>query len=171
MNPHLTSEEISEWITGERTPDIQDHVAACTLCRSEVDRLESAFWQFRDSGRRWSEHWYAAPAVRYSKAAWSWRWLAGAGGFVSATLLIALLAQRPTPTLEEEPFLQIPYVAPLAPYEQTKVMRMEVSATALKAAGFDVHAPELNGALTMDVLVGQDGRAHAMRPIHRSTNQ
>ena len=91
---------------------------------------------------------------------------------MSAALVIVLLA-RPSaaPVAEEEAFLQIPYVAPLAPYEQTKVMRMEVSMTALKAAGFEVHAPELSGALTVDVLAGQDGRAHAIRPINRSTKR
>jgi hypothetical protein len=172
MNSHLTSEEIFDWIIGERTQESERHIAECALCRGEVDRLDYAFRQFRDSALRWSEHWYTAPAVRRPKAVWSWRRVAAIGGLVSAALVIVLLAQpSAAPLAEEEAFLQIPYVAPLAPYEQTRVMRMEVSMTALKAAGFEVHAPELSGALTVDVLVGQDGRAHAIRPIHRSTQQ
>jgi hypothetical protein len=168
MNPHLNSEEISGWIIGERSPEAQKHIAVCACCRDEVDRLEYAFWQFRDSGRRWSEHWYAVRKTHRPERVWSWRRLSAAGALVSAALLIVLLTQPPAPSGdEEEPFLQIPYVAPLAPYEQTQVMRMDVAMSALKAAGFEVHASELGGAITVDVLVGQDGRAHAIRPVYR----
>src|ERR1700736_3208122 len=39
MNPHLTSEEISDWVTGERAPEVQTHIAACACCHSEVESL------------------------------------------------------------------------------------------------------------------------------------
>jgi hypothetical protein len=168
MKPHLNSEEISGWIAGERKPDWRNHLATCALCRSDVDQIEYAFWQFRDSGRRWSAHWYTAREVRPPRAFWRWRWLTATGALVSTAVVVLMLA-RPTAIRkpEEEPFLPIPYVASLGPYEQTTVVRMDVAMTALKASGFEIHAPELSGALTVDVLVGQDGRAHAIRPIYR----
>ncbi len=169
MSRHLTSEETSRWIIGERTPEAQRHVAECAQCRGEVDHVENAFRQFRDSAQGWSEHWYAARNIRRTGAVWFWRRLAVSGLLLSLTLAAALVVMRPAhPRHEEEPFLPIPYVAALAPYEQTTVMRMEVPVTALIAAGFEVHAPDAGGALTVDVLVGQDGRAHALRPAYRS---
>jgi hypothetical protein len=90
--------------------------------------------------------------------------MAAAGATVAAALLLlAPAAVRP----EATPFVAIPYVPPPAPYEQARVVRMEVPVTALLAAGFEVHAPDLSGAVTMDVLVGQDGRAFAVRPASR----
>ena len=55
--------------------------------------------------------------------------------------------------------MRIPYVAPLAPYERTQVVRMSVPVTALIAAGFEVHARDIGAAVRADVLIGQDGRA------------
>jgi hypothetical protein len=169
MSRHLTCEETSGWFIGERAPEVQRHIAECARCREEVERIEYAFWQFRDSSARWSEHWYAAGKMRQPRAVWSWRRLAATGGFVSAALVAVLLMLRPPPARhDEEPFLRIPYVVNLAPYEQTTVRRMDVPVTALIAAGFEVHSVDPGGTLTMDVLVGQDGRAFALRPIDRS---
>ena len=173
MTPHLTSEEISGWIIGERTPEAQKHIAACDCCRREVDRLGYALGQFRESAWRWSEHWYDIRETRRTRAIWSWRWVAASGGLAVAAAIVGLLTHRPAaPSRHDEAsFIQIPYVAPLAPYEQTTLVRLDVAITALKAAGFEVHAPEMAGGLTVDVLVGQDGRAHAIRPVDRSAAQ
>ena len=63
--------------------------------------------------------------------------------------------------------MRIPYVAPLAPYERTQVVRMSVPVTALIAAGFEVHARDIGAAVRADVLIGQDGRAYAIRRVPR----
>jgi hypothetical protein len=59
----------------------------------------------------------------------------------------------------------VPYVAPLAPYERTETVRMDVSVAALIAAGFDVHIADAGAALPADVIIGQDGRPVAIRLI------
>jgi hypothetical protein len=165
MNRHLASEQISWWIAGERTAEAQRHVAECAQCRREVDRVQEGLSDFRESGQRWSEHWYAVREARRERV-WFWRRPAFAGGLVLAMLATLLVAPRQAlVTQAEEPFLEIPYVAPLAPYEHTTVRRMDVPVAALIAAGFEVHLPETGGMVTVDVLVGQDGRAHAIRPI------
>jgi hypothetical protein len=172
MNQHLSSEETSGWIIGEHTPEVQRHIAECAQCRGELERIEYAFWQFRDSSRRWSDHWYAARDMRRTRVARFWRWLAATGALATVALAAVLQSPRPAPpAYDDEPFLQIPYVATLAPYEKTTVMRMDVPVTALIAAGFEVHAHEPGGALTVDLLVGQDGRAHAIRPVYRSVRR
>ena len=58
-----------------------------------------------------------------------------------------------------------PYVAPLAPYERAEVVRMDVSVAALRAAGLDVHVPDTGATVLADLVLGQDGRAHAIRLV------
>jgi hypothetical protein len=172
MNRHLNDEEIAAWTIGEAAAETREHAAGCARCREEVEGLERAFRQFRDSGERWSEHWRTATPLRRPAPLWSWRSLAAAGGLVSAAFVLMLLAHHPAaPKADDEPFVAIPYVAPLAPYERATVVRMEVATTALKAAGFDVHGPELGGSITADVLMGQDGRVHAIRPVSKGERQ
>jgi hypothetical protein len=96
----------------------------------------------------------------------SWRPLAAAA--LAATLAAGVfVARAPSPPVHTaaEPFLEIPFVAPLAPYERAEVQRMDVPVAALMAAGFEVHLPDTAGTVKADVLVGQDGRAHAIRLI------
>jgi hypothetical protein len=96
-------------------------------------------------------------------------WQVGAAA-VMATLLAVGIAivprQAKTPTAPAEPFIEIPYVAPLAPYEMVQVRRMEVPVAALIAAGLDVGARQAGTSVSADVLLGQDGRIHAIRIDH-----
>jgi hypothetical protein len=68
----------------------------------------------------------------------------------------------------EQPFVEIPYVAPLAPYERASVVRMDVSVDALVASGFQLQGQRPGNSVMADVLVGQDGRAHAIRLLTNS---
>jgi hypothetical protein len=84
------------------------------------------------------------------------------------------VSQRATPPPsgeENQPFVTIPYTVPLAPEERTTVIRMEIPVAALMAAGFSVPASDLGGTVEADVLVSEDGRARAIRPISVSTSR
>jgi hypothetical protein len=59
-------------------------------------------------------------------------------------------------------FVGIPYVAPIDPRENATIVRMEIRAATLIAAGYKVSA-EPDAVIPADVLVGEDGRAHAVR--------
>lgn len=85
----------------------------------------------------------------------------------AACLLAAvLIAPRPAPPPARQlAFVPIPYVAPLAPYERPQVVRMDVPMMALMAAGLEVHTNDAGGHVTADVVIGQDGRALAIRLI------
>jgi hypothetical protein len=100
------------------------------------------------------------------------RWFPARAAALAASLAVAaFLLHRPAPVPEpkqDEPFVQIPYVVPPAPYERTQVMRMDVPVTALIAAGFEVHVADPGASVLADVLVGQDGRAHAIRLVTSS---
>lgn len=77
----------------------------------------------------------------------------------------------PVPATEEsEPFLPIPFTVPLGPYERTTVMRMDIPVAALIAAGFSVPVSDPGSVVEADVLVSEDGRARAIRPLSISTS-
>ena len=73
---------------------------------------------------------------------------------------------------ESEQFVVVPYVVQPAPWERTEVVRIDVSLSALRALGFQVHTAETGGSVTADVLCGQDGRvlAVALLPDSRTTS-
>src|ERR1041385_6840186 len=121
MNRHLDSDGMAAWIIGERAPDAEQHLFGCSQCRSKVEELAAAFGQFRESGRRWSEHWYAEGGAHPLQAAAPRRWWAVAAGVAAVMLAAVLVVNRSVPPDAEAAFLPIPYVAPLAPYEQVQV--------------------------------------------------
>ena len=109
-------------------------------------------------------------------------WVAATGA-VAASIAVVLSivstreprAQPDTPTPaaavsedareSEQPFVSIPYVAPLGRYERTEIVRMEVPVAALIAAGLPMRTPDAGARAEADVIVGQDGRARAVRLI------
>jgi len=70
----------------------------------------------------------------------------------------------------EQPFIAIPYTLPLEPYERADVMRMDVPVAALIAAGLPMSMVDPGASARADVLVGQDGRARAVRLISISSS-
>jgi hypothetical protein len=63
-------------------------------------------------------------------------------------------------------FVAIPYTIPPPPYEHTTVVRMNVEVAALMAAGFQISAADAGASIPADVLLAQDGRAVAIRPLN-----
>lgn len=100
------------------------------------------------------------------------RWVIPLGAVAAAVVLVASITWRPAvveppnvaPT-QEQPFVAIPYVAPLAPYERAEVVRMQLPVSALLAAGLAVGMVDPGAQVMADVLVGQDGRARALRLV------
>ena len=102
-------------------------------------------------------------------------WMSAVGLAAAAFSAIWVIADRQAPppvapaaevvTQTEEPFVPIPYVTPLGPYERADVVRVNVPVTALIAAGARVGIASPGGTVQADVIVGQDGRAHAIRLV------
>jgi hypothetical protein len=62
MIEHLSAEQISQWMIGDRTPQLELHVAECAECRGELEQLETALGQFRTAMRE--------PASAAPRPAW-----------------------------------------------------------------------------------------------------
>jgi hypothetical protein len=107
-------------------------------------------------------------AVCAGFAGWIPVWTAAAAACLVAGAIAFREAPRVPDAVADQPFLPVPYTAPPAPYERTRIVRMEMPVAALIAAGFEVHAPDAGAALQADVLIGQDGRALAVRILSDS---
>lgn len=51
MIEHLSAEQISQWIIGDRPLELREHMAQCAECRAELGQLENAIAQFRTAMR------------------------------------------------------------------------------------------------------------------------
>jgi anti-sigma factor RsiW len=97
-------------------------------------------------------------------------WIPQLAAALAAVLFLGvILVHRLAPGLPNEvageAFVPIPYVQPLDPYESATVMRMDVPVAALIAVGYKVDASDPSAVVKADVLVGEDGRAHAVRVL------
>jgi hypothetical protein len=81
---------------------------------------------------------------------------------------VTTAAAGATPGEASEPFIAIPYTEPIAPYERASVMRMDLPAAAVMAAGLPLETRDAGERVQADVLVGEDGRARAIRLLYVS---
>lgn len=102
MNGHLSSEQISQWMMGERTPAEEQHARECPACAAELARLEAAIVLFRNTVSAWSEEratvqlplsWHDR---RAQPSLWKrpWCWAAAAVALLLLALLPAYTAAR-----------------------------------------------------------------------------
>lgn len=99
MSRHLSSQRISMWAIGERTPDEERHVQECPLCAAEVASLETALSRFRGSVRQWSERQGSAGTLQAAQPRFRWtpaRWaLAAAALLLVATVPVYRSTRHP----------------------------------------------------------------------------
>ena len=74
MNRHLSERQMSEWALGERSPEVERHVADCPRCGAALHRDARALAAFRQSARRWSEEQLGTGVAEAWKIEWSPRW-------------------------------------------------------------------------------------------------
>ncbi len=73
--------------------------------------------------------------------------------------------RKPVPPEPEAPFMQIPYTAPLAPWEHAEVVRADIPLSALIAAGLPLEVSDPGARARADLMIGPDGRTRAVRLI------
>ena len=159
MKTHLSEEQISACIAGERSREAESHLRDCPECAAQIASTQKSLLLFRDSAFQSAEYWQKQPQKPASSRTIRW---AAAAIAVTAAVLIAVTTHRVREIPpRQEVFLKIPYVIPPAPYERTEVVRMDVPVAALIQAGFTMNAAAAD-TVPADVLVGQDGRPLAV---------
>lgn len=89
MIEHLSAEQISQWMIGERTLQLEGHVAGCRECRGELEQLETALVQFRTAMRAPGN---SAPAPAWRDPSPRSAWLSWPRMALAAVAAIVLLA-------------------------------------------------------------------------------
>jgi anti-sigma factor RsiW len=102
-SPHLTDEQLTDYLSGDSLPAVDDHLASCEVCRREIASMRASFRVFHHASMEWSEG--AQNAVgstpRLRRTAHSWRpaaVLAVACLAVIAAVLLFGLLHRPAKT-------------------------------------------------------------------------
>jgi anti-sigma factor RsiW len=54
MNRHLSSDEFTQWLAGQPTPEQERHLAECRDCAAELQRIHAPIALFRGSLHEWS---------------------------------------------------------------------------------------------------------------------
>jgi hypothetical protein len=49
MNSHLSSEEMHQWLSGDRADEVEEHFRECPACQTELHQLKNALTGFRNS--------------------------------------------------------------------------------------------------------------------------
>jgi hypothetical protein len=165
-------------LAAEQSPWLDEHLEACADCRAtlagfkEIDSELIGWGQSlslqnpppADAREQLAARLVALPVRRRAV-----RWMPAAGAAaVAAALVIAVIApHRKTPAVDREansPFIEIPYLPPLDPHENSTIVRMNIRVATLIEAGYRVTA-DPDTIVPADVLVGEDGRAHAVRVL------
>ena len=167
MDGDLTAEQ-SAWFGG--------HLEACVECRAAVARFAEIDSELTGWGQRLGRRNPPPPDARERLAARlgsraarrrAIRWMPAAAAAIAAALALATIApprKPPAVNREPAPFVGIPYLPPLDPHENATIVRMNIRVATLIAAGYRLTA-DPDAIVPADVLVGEDGRAHAVRVL------
>ena len=107
MNTHLTEEQLFESLLGAQDAAAAQHIAACTECGSQLERLRSATGALRDSARAQAEKpegfWTsqrstaAACSLQFSVRPLAW------AAAIAVAVLAAMVLQEPRPAAPSTP--------------------------------------------------------------------
>lgn len=157
---------------------MQGHLESCAECRAELAGFSEIDSELTNWGRRLGlenppallDRSRFVPARRRAMP-WSGAWIgAGVLACAAAVVLAVVVPRGRTPVQNhagdqmEGSFIEIPFLAPLDPRENVAVVRMDIRVATLIAMGYRV-AADPDTIVAADVLVGEDGRAHAVRVL------
>jgi hypothetical protein len=98
--PHLTDEQLTDYLSGNSLPATDEHLAACDGCRHEIASMRATFRVFDHASMEWSEHTQKTFGSMPRRAP-SWRpaaaWAVACLAVIAAVLLFGLL-RRPVKT-------------------------------------------------------------------------
>jgi anti-sigma factor RsiW len=94
---HLSSEQISDWILGDRSPHAEQHLETCDQCHQEVARLHEGLVAFKQSVHQWAaqpvQERLEVSQSRPQSRQW-WTWAVATAAAMSVALLPLYLDVR-----------------------------------------------------------------------------
>ena len=182
MNCREYRNSLMEWARGNPpAPEAITHLEGCPLCArflEEQRALSAAMASLAAEPAPPAERYQARVMAAFDKVQPArrsmLRWVL-AGALAASVILGAVWSSRsvpvPAPVAVSEPgFVPIPYTVPLSPEEPATVWRMEIPVSRLRAVGYRVQVSDPGAVVEADVLVSQDGRARAIRPLSISSS-
>jgi anti-sigma factor RsiW len=91
VTEHLSPRQITGYLLDEHSPEVEQHLEACSACRAEVACLGSSLTGFRDAVTGWSEAHDRRPATQHVRGTDSWLTLYGARWALLAVLLCVIV--------------------------------------------------------------------------------
>ena len=132
---------------------------------------------------RWLREWEAPEAPPWLEnrllarrdAGWRVRFVTGMAlaAALGAAALFMVRTPPPRPALaeaSEDAFVPVPNVLPLDSYEIGRVVRTDVPVATLIGAGYRLPLADPNSTVKADLLIGEDGRVHAVRLVSDTTS-
>lgn len=163
-------------LTAEQSAWLGARLEACVECRAAMARLTEIDRELTAWGQRVGRQNPPPPDARERLAASlesrdirrrAIHWTPAAVAAIAAALALVLITpQNKASAVNREParFVEIPYLPPLDPHENATIVRMNIRVATLIAVGYRVTA-DPDAIVPADVLVGEDGRAHAVRVL------
>jgi hypothetical protein len=90
MNRHLSAEDFSGWMIGERTPEREQHLAACATCAAELDKLQAPIALFRGAVCEWTANEERRVAAIPARSRSGGLWLRVAATAAVVAVLVAI---------------------------------------------------------------------------------
>lgn len=176
----LTDGDLAE----DQTIWLRGHLERCAECRAVFARFAGIDGELTGWGERLGRENPPPAGAREQLAARlgstpvrrrASRWILVAAAGLAAALVLALIGPFREPPAgngignqsgnhETARFIEIPYVAPLDPRENATIVRMNIRVATLISVGYRVTA-DPDTMVQADVLMGEDGRAHAVRVL------
>jgi hypothetical protein len=100
MTAHLTGEQISKWIAGAGSSEMEAHVRECAQCGAVLASFGTSIMAFRDSVNRWADKQNRPLAALRQTRKWSLRWAAVAAAMA---ILAAIPAYKRSVENERAP--------------------------------------------------------------------
>jgi hypothetical protein len=173
---------LAQWADGElpaaKASWIESHWEECADCRGERDRFQGLDGRLLSIGESIASS--AEPAAERLRFLARIDELEGAGrrppaflppvtALLAAAAVLVMWLPRPAPRaasngwgFDQAGFVAVPYVPPIASYERSSVVSMQIPVANLLAEGYSL-AGDPSSVVQADILLGEDGRMHAVR--------
>jgi len=109
--PHLSDEQVADYLSGVSPPATASHLAHCAECRDEIDRMRVSISSFNQASMAWSEKATMARSEalaafdakpRSLRSARAWHGIVGVACALVVACVLLFVFRRPAKVMEVE---------------------------------------------------------------------